>query len=114
MHYINQTSAGQSGGAVLGTYVTKNGRESKFLVGVHVAGFLNSNKGTVIVESNYKWVKAQLDTQTNDVEMTKSLSERVSNLMQKLQEPHANGFFHIGEVESLPILTHFLCSHPLM
>ena len=62
------------------------GDEFFHLIGIHVAGFSKSNKGTGFFETNLNWMISQFDEkQIRENFAIESISERIYQFVEKIQ-----------------------------
>ena len=106
--YINQTSGGQSGGAVIQQLTKRNydfygDDEIQHLIGIHVSGHLHQSKCTLLCESNLNWMQSIIigDNKNNNLSNVFSMEQRIIKFM----DDFANSSEKIFTISDLEIFT---------
>ena len=98
--YINRTSRGQSGGPVMRRLFDKDQKEMKEFVGIHVSGYLQRSKCTLLVDSNLNWIQTVMTS--SDVEDLISMESRIKNFIENFVHCE-NDLFILKDMEIFPI-----------
>ena len=100
--YINQTSQGQSGGAVIQNNLLYGGYYNEHkLVGIHVSGYFQQSKCTLLLKSNIDWIKSFWGIKKKDSYQNLPWQERILNFLVKLE--NVNDELIISDLECFPV-----------
>ena len=108
--YVNQTSGGQSGGAVIQEIAENENEhygdwETKHLIGIHVSGHLHQSKCTLLCKSNLDWMQSILsgDGEKNDnLFNNDSVEQRILKFMDDLEKTNEKTL-KITDLEIFPV-----------
>ena len=102
--YINQTSRGQSGGAVVQIFEDYTQLEERKLVGIHVSGHLKQSKCTLLLKSNLDWINSIIGNKNSEKNLYESLpfQDRILNFLDRF-ETYKEEEICIEDLEIFPI-----------
>ena len=101
MTYINQTSQGKYGGEVIQNFLWLGRVNKQSLVGIHVSGYFQQSKCTLLVKSNIDWIKSFWGIKKKDAYQNLPWQERILNFLVKLE--NVNDELIISDLECFPV-----------
>ena len=110
--YLNTTSAGQSGGAVIQHKTIYGFRNiEKILIGIHVSGYLRQSKCTLFVKPNLDWMKSIFSDDKSNLYQTKSWQHRMIDFIDQFEQNKDETCLEIIDLECLTVICKYIGVH---